>query len=551
MRHTPIRHLTLAAMIAAAGLATPALAQDAKPKVSSSTTIMRSDGDRAYEIKIEDGQITTFKLNGKDVGEDQYKLNKEDGFIVLKDGDAEPIIIDIPHFNTQEFPGGFAAVPSAPRARASVRAIDPAERIEWFDAPEAPEAPAAFARVTEKPPKVMIGIMLESVSDELREELDLGEGEGVYVTETLQGLPAEKAGVEPGDVIIEVDGKRIKERNVLLEVLKKHEPGDDVTVIVLRDGNKKKLKLELAPYSADRLGSPRALTLRSGEPGRFNIRINDDDDLDFEDLMDLEEFEPFGEFDLDFDMEGLPPEAQKELKEALEEARKQAEEARVRAFTLRRDAHGQRELQELRFHEQDDDAQNRARIYLDRERSRQERAADQLDRASRLQTEEMRRLEDRLAKLRELGENDRLFRTGPEGRAFIIQRDDRSNQAVDEIEDMRRERDDLNKNIYSMIRDLRDAHTDQDREQIIQKLEETSKKASSLHYNYEPQRRFRDDVLSGTTSDNPKIEVKGLLADRERLATRNHELERRVEDLERRLEELMSRIERTERSKKD
>ena len=60
----------------------------------------------------------------------------------------------------------------------------------------------------------------------------------------------------------------------------------------------------------------------------------------------LEENDFFGEFDFDFDMEGLPPEAKQELERALKQAQKQAAEARVRAFTLRRDAQGQRELHE-------------------------------------------------------------------------------------------------------------------------------------------------------------------------------------------------------------
>ena len=173
----------------------------------------------------------------------------------------------------------------------------------------------------------------------------------------------------------------------------------------------KKLKLELAPYNADRLGAPRAMTLRSGEPGRFNIRINDDD-MEF---GDLEDFEPFGDFDFDFDMEGLPPEAKAELERALRNAREQAREAQTRAFTLRRDAQGEHELHELKIREQSE----RVRDQSDRLRAHAERlSTDNRDRAL-----EMQKLEERLAKLRELGDDDRLFRAAPNGRAFIIERE--------------------------------------------------------------------------------------------------------------------------------
>jgi len=466
MRNTPFTKLTLAAAIAAAGLATSATAQDAqapKAKVSSSTTIMKSGDGQSYEIKLQDGQVVTFKLNGKSVDPDSYKVDTEGGFIVLKDGDHEPIIIDIPHFNMDEFPGGFAVVPGVPSMPAvpGVARVAPApgaDNIHWFDGPDAPEPPAAIAWVGQEPPKVMIGITHDEVSDELRNEFGLKDGEGIYVIEVRKDLPADKAGIESGDVIIEVDGQRISKRDVLMDVMKKHEPGDKLTVIVLRDGEKKKLKLELAPYNADRLGAPRTLTLRSGEPGRFNIRINDDD-MEF---GDLEDFEPFGDFDFDFDMEGLPPEAKAELERALRNAREQAREAQTRAFTLRRDAQGERELHELKIREQSE----RVRDQSDRLRAHAERlSTDNRDRAL-----EMQKLEERLAKLRELGENDRLFRAAPNGRAFIIERDGDARGLADikpEVQELLVQRDTLS----ARNREL-EARVDQ----LERKLEELMKR---------------------------------------------------------------------------
>lgn len=425
MRNTPMTKLTLAAAIAVAGLATSATAQDAqapKAKVSSSTTIMKSGDGQSYEIKLEDGQVVTFKLNGKSVDPDSYKIDTEGGFIVLKDGDHEPIIIDIPQFNMGGFDQGVVgglrywnpeappAVPGVPGV-VKVRPAPGEDNIHWFDGPDAPDVPAAIAWAGQEPPKVMIGITHDEVSDELREEFGLKDGEGIYVIEVRKDLPADKAGIESGDVIIEVDGQRISKRDVLMDVMKKHEPGDKLTVIVLRDGEKKKLKLELAPFNADRLGAPRAMTLRSGEPREFKIRINKDD-MEF---GDLEDFEPFGDFDFDFDMEGLPPEAKAELERALRNAREQANEARARAFTLRRDAHGQHELHELKVREQGDHMHEQA----DRLRAHAERlSTDNRNRAA-----EMQKLEERLAKLRELGDDDRLFRAAPNGRAFIIERE--------------------------------------------------------------------------------------------------------------------------------
>lgn len=464
-RHT----LTLAAALACAGLAATANAQHAdapKAKVSSSTTIINSDGDNAYEIRIEDGTITTFKLNGETVDPSQYKLDEEGGFIVLKDGNAEPIIIDIPTFSTNHFFGGGTTVaPFTPFAPAAPEAPD---AIDWFDQPE-PADPTAMAWAGEEPPKVMIGITHDEVSHELREKLDLAEGEGIYVLEVRKELPADKAGIKSGDIIIEVDGQRLEQREILMEILKQHEPGDTLKVLVLRDGEEKKVKLELAPFDPGRLnyaGQGRTRVFTPSAPGQHRIRINDDN-MDFEGLAEieieglegLEDLEIFGDFDFDFDMEGLPPEAQVELEKALKLAHKQAAEAHARAFTLRRDANGQRRLLELH-----------ARNHEEAARGLGEHA------------EEMRHLEERLAKLRELGENDRLFRAAPNGRAFIIERDD----------------------------------------------------------NDAPRAAARGG------SDQLAEKLRALSSERDTLSARNRELEARVQALEEKLETLMKKIERSQ-----
>ncbi len=425
MRTTPITKLTLAAAIAVAGLATSAAAQNAtapKAKVSSSTTIMKSGDGQSYEIKIQDGEVTLFKLNGKNVSSDRYKIDTEGGFIVLKDGDNEPIIIDIPHFDTSNLPAGFkggiaewpprpevARVPNAPRA----------DNIQWLDAPDAPDAPAALTWVNKEPPKVMIGITHDSVSDELLEELGLESGEGIYVLDVRKDLPADKAGIKSGDVIIEVDGHRISKRDVLMDVMQKHEPGDKLTIIVLRDGEKKKLKLELAPYNSQRLGVEGNVLTRSLKPtapNRFRIEIDGDDmdfgeDMDFGDFPDIEFFNDF-----DFDMEGLPPEARLELERALKMAREQAKEAQQRAFVFRRDTkQGQNPLHEIKIREQHDEMREHA--------DRLHEHMELFNERSSKHAEEMAKLQERLARLHELGENEHLFRAAPNGRAFIIEGD--------------------------------------------------------------------------------------------------------------------------------
>ena len=73
---------------------------------------------------------------------------------------------------------------------------------------------------------------------------DLGAVDGVWVREIIEGGSA--AGkLQENDVIIGIDGKRVKNFAELQEGLAKHRPGDKVTVKVLRDKKEKDIELTL------------------------------------------------------------------------------------------------------------------------------------------------------------------------------------------------------------------------------------------------------------------------------------------------------------------
>jgi aminopeptidase N len=62
------------------------------------------------------------------------------------------------------------------------------------------------------------------------------EGEGVRVQQVMPGSAAERAGILAGDVIVVFDGEPVADLRSYSALLKAHAPGDEVTVIALRDG---------------------------------------------------------------------------------------------------------------------------------------------------------------------------------------------------------------------------------------------------------------------------------------------------------------------------
>ena len=70
--------------------------------------------------------------------------------------------------------------------------------------------------------------------------------EGIYVQSVENFSPAEKAGFKIGDVIIQIDGKDVKNMDELNEIKYQHNIGDTITLKILRDGKEMELTLTLA-----------------------------------------------------------------------------------------------------------------------------------------------------------------------------------------------------------------------------------------------------------------------------------------------------------------
>ena len=85
----------------------------------------------------------------------------------------------------------------------------------------------------------LLGIQIRDVTAQLSKEQNLHVVEGVYVAEVNEGSGAEEAGIESRDVIIAIDGQKVRNTSKLQELVAVHRPGDKVEVLLLRDGEEK------------------------------------------------------------------------------------------------------------------------------------------------------------------------------------------------------------------------------------------------------------------------------------------------------------------------
>jgi len=90
-----------------------------------------------------------------------------------------------------------------------------------------------------------LGVMIQKITTELKEKLDLKEERGVLVADVTPGGPAEKAGIKRGDVIVSFDGKEIKEMNELPLLVASTPVNKTVIVEVIRKGKKEAFRVTI------------------------------------------------------------------------------------------------------------------------------------------------------------------------------------------------------------------------------------------------------------------------------------------------------------------
>jgi serine protease Do len=90
-----------------------------------------------------------------------------------------------------------------------------------------------------------LGVLIQKITPELKDKLDLKDEKGALVADVVSGGPAEKAGLKRGDVIVSFDGKEIEEMKQLPYVVASTPVGKMVTVELIRKGKKNALQVEV------------------------------------------------------------------------------------------------------------------------------------------------------------------------------------------------------------------------------------------------------------------------------------------------------------------
>lgn len=105
-----------------------------------------------------------------------------------------------------------------------------------------------------------LGVMLQDLTPSMAKALQMGDRAGVLVNDVVDDSPAMKAGLHDGDVILEVNGRKVSDSAALTGAVRQLQPGETARLLVMREGKQKIIDVELGKREAklDWLAAPDA-----------------------------------------------------------------------------------------------------------------------------------------------------------------------------------------------------------------------------------------------------------------------------------------------------
>ncbi|RFO95527.1 serine peptidase [Rhodoferax lacus] len=103
-----------------------------------------------------------------------------------------------------------------------------------------------------------MGVQIDQVSKEVAESIGLGKSMGALVRSVEAGSPAERGGIEAGDIITKFDGRSIEKSSDLPRLVGATKPGTRSTVTVFRRGATRELSVVVAELEADKAVAAKA-----------------------------------------------------------------------------------------------------------------------------------------------------------------------------------------------------------------------------------------------------------------------------------------------------
>lgn len=105
-----------------------------------------------------------------------------------------------------------------------------------------------------------LGVGIQNLSEDLAKSFNHANTEGALIGQVQDGSPAEKAGFRQGDIIVGLDGQKIRNSNQLRNLVAALVPGRKVSIDILRDGKPQTISVKVGELPAQPMGEEAVLT---------------------------------------------------------------------------------------------------------------------------------------------------------------------------------------------------------------------------------------------------------------------------------------------------
>ncbi|MEO6276809.1 DegQ family serine endoprotease [Roseateles sp.] len=135
-----------------------------------------------------------------------------------------------------------------------------------------------------------LGVLPDDITKEIAEAIGLGKPQGAVIRSVVAGSPAEKAGVEGGDVVTKVDGKTVDKAADLRRLVANVKPGAKTTLTVFRRGANKDIVVTIGEDErskkpgSDSAESSKEPAPATGPSAALGLKVSDLTDLQRKDL---------------------------------------------------------------------------------------------------------------------------------------------------------------------------------------------------------------------------------------------------------------------------
>jgi serine protease Do len=116
-----------------------------------------------------------------------------------------------------------------------------------------------------------IGVTIQDVNQALADSFGLDRPRGALVSSVERGAPADDAGIKPGDVIIEVDGRGVEDSGDLPPMIAEVKPGTNTKLTLWRDKARKDVTVKVGELEDERVAS--ADDAAGSEGGKLGLAV--------------------------------------------------------------------------------------------------------------------------------------------------------------------------------------------------------------------------------------------------------------------------------------